>query len=81
MQYTELSCFVAVYTAIQSDCRMGNTSRNKMASFKKIKFGDSEISLSCEDEDLSNFVEVLVSIMCIPLALSSGLLKARVGGD
>ena len=34
----------AAYTAIQSDCRTGSTSRNKMASFKR--FGDSEISLS-----------------------------------
>ena len=30
----------------------------------KIKFRDSEISLSGEDEDMSVFVEVLVNIMC-----------------
>ena len=67
---------VAAYTAIQSDCRKNNTSRNKMASFIKIKFGDSEISLTLEDEDLSVFLEVLVSIVC-SLSVVKWLVKSK----
>ena len=54
----------AAHTAIQSDCRTGYTSRNKMASFLKSNMETVRLAFSEKTpEDLSVFVEVLVSIM------------------